>query len=104
MKLSVRAVTVVGMVTARDRPQVKGILLSSTFGTGVVGCPRLQSVVESQSSHSGISFERSVTISEKLHMGGLGDPPNERHRARNAIAERTMMLCTAARAEWLIHR
>jgi hypothetical protein len=44
------------------------------------------------SGQSGISFERSVTISEKEHqVGGLGDPPNVKRNAMQAVPAKMMI-------------
>jgi hypothetical protein len=42
-------------------------------------------------------LETSVTISEKEHqVGGFGDPPKVRQRARYAMLPRTIIDCTMA--------
>jgi hypothetical protein len=104
MKLYVRPVTVVGIDTARLRACAIGMSSSSSLGVGVVGCPGLRSVEGSQ-WHKEILFERSVTISEKLHhVGGFGEPPKDSWRARKAIPANTMIVCDAAFAEWVMRR
>jgi hypothetical protein len=99
MKLSILPVTVVGMETANLRPLAKGRSVSKSFGVGVLGCPGLQRSKGSQSQR-GISFERSVTISEKLHqVGGFGDLPKKSRKARKAMLAITIIVWDAALAE-----
>jgi hypothetical protein len=82
MKLSVRAVTVVGIWTAIGIAAAIGIVSGSKIGVGVVGWAGLRRVVWSQSVQREISFDKSVTISENAHqVGGLGDPPNVKRSA-----------------------
>jgi hypothetical protein len=76
MKLSVRAVTVVGMPTASGMARAIGTSSGSKIGVGVSGWAGLRSFAWSQSSQRRISFDRSVTNSEKAHqVGGFGEPP-----------------------------
>jgi hypothetical protein len=105
MKLSTREVDETGIPTARGLARTKGTLSLSTSGLGVDPWAGLQRVAASQPEQSMSLLERSVTISEKEHqVGGFGDPPNVRRRARYATLPRTIIDCTAAEAEWCIRQ
>jgi hypothetical protein len=65
---SVRAVTVVGTMTAICIAGAQAILFGRAFETGVAGCAGLPRLSGCHCEQQYISFARPVTISEKRHQ------------------------------------